>query len=218
MDIKTFIAKRVAQEFKNGDFVNLGIGIPTLSGNYIPEGVKVVMHSENGHYGFGPSPKNETETDSELINASGAVVTLLPGAACFDSALSFGIMRGGHLDATVLGALQVDQEGNLANWKMPGGKTPGMGGGMDLVVGAKRVIVAMEHTAKGSPKILKRCTIPLTAEKVVSRIITEKAVFDVTDQGLMLIEIADETTVDELRKTTEADFRVSEDLKKIAVE
>lgn len=217
MDTKTFIAKRVAQEFKDGDFVNLGIGIPTLAGECIPEGVKVIMHSENGHYGFGPSPRNELEIDKELINASGALVTVLPGAAFFDSAVSFGIMRGGHLDATVLGALQVDEEGNLANWKMPGGKTPGIGGGMDLVVGAKRVIVAMEHTAKGNPKILKKCTIPLTAAKEVDMIITEKAVFEVTQRGLLLKEIAEGTTVEALQGITEADFAVSKDLKVISV-
>lgn len=216
MDAREFIARRVAQEFKDGDFVNLGIGIPTLSTNYLPEGVKVILHSENGHYGFGPILP-EDEIDYELINASGQYCKLNLGGTFFDSAVSFGIIRGGHIDATVLGALQVDQEGNLANWKIPGKKVPGIGGGMDLVVGAKKVIVAMEHTSKGQKKILKKCTIPLTGAKEVDLIITDKAVFEVADRGLVLKETAPGVTIEEIREITEADFIVDKNIKVINV-
>ncbi len=219
MDEKhVFIAKRVAQEFKDGDFVNLGIGIPTLVGNYIPKGVRVFFHSENGFTHIGPMPSSEEEIDRDLINASDQFVTILPGGAFFDSAVSFGIIRGGHLAATVLGGLQVDQEGNLANWRMPGKKTVGMGGGMDLAVGAKRVIIAMEHTNKGEPKIVKKCNVPLTGLKCVDLIVTEMAVMAVTSQGLVLKEIAPGVTVEQVRAATEADFIVASDLKVISVE
>ncbi|MFZ5944537.1 MAG: 3-oxoacid CoA-transferase subunit B [Bacillota bacterium] len=217
MDKKDFIARRVAQEFKDGDFVNLGIGIPTLVGNYIPEGVQVFLHSENGFTHIGPMPKSKDEIDPELINASDQHVTILPGGAFFDSGVSFGIIRGGHLDATVLGALQVDREGNLANWKIPGKKTVGIGGGMDLVSGAKRVIIAMEHTSKGAPKILKKCAIPLTGLNCVDLVVTEMAVIEVTEQGLLLKEIAPDVTLDEVLAATEAELIISPQLKTISV-
>ncbi|MDK2823573.1 MAG: acetate CoA/acetoacetate CoA-transferase beta subunit [Clostridia bacterium] len=217
MDKKELIAKRVAQEFKDGDFVNLGIGIPTLVGNYIPEGINVYLHSENGFTHIGPMPKDESELDPDLINASDQHVTILPGGAFFDSAVSFGIIRGGHLDATVLGALEVDQEGNLANWKMPGKKTVGIGGGMDLVSGAKRVIIAMEHTSKGSPKIVKKCEIPLTGLKCVDLIVTEMAVIEVTENGLLLKELAPGVTVDQVLAATEAELILSPDIKTMNV-
>ena len=219
MDAKdVFIAKRVAREFKDGDFVNLGIGIPTLVGNFIPKGVRVYFHSENGFTHIGPMPEDEKNIDRDLINASDQYVTILPGGAFFDSAVSFGIIRGGHLDATVLGGLQVDQEGNLANWRMPGKKTVGMGGGMDLAAGAKRVIIAMEHTNKGVPKIVKKCTVPLTGIRCVDLIVTDLAVMEVTENGLILKEIAPGVTVEQVREATEADFTVADDLKTIEIE
>lgn len=217
MDEKdVFIAKRVAQEFSDGDFVNLGIGIPTLVGNYIPPGVRVFLHSENGFTHIGPMPGPEG-IDPDLINASDQHVTILPGGVFFDSGVSFGIIRGGHLDATVLGGLQVDEEGNLANWRMPGKKTVGMGGGMDLAVGAKKVIIAMEHTNKGEPKIVKKCHVPLTGLKCVDVIVTEMAVIEVTDKGLVLKEIAPGLTVEQVQAATEAQLIVSPDLKTISV-
>ncbi|MCX7780113.1 MAG: 3-oxoacid CoA-transferase subunit B [Negativicutes bacterium] len=217
MDYKELIARRVAQEFKDGDFVNLGIGIPTLVGNYIPAGVRVFFHSENGFTHIGPMPKNEDERDPELINASDQHVTILPGGAFFDSAVSFGIIRGGHLDATVLGALEVDEEGNLANWKIPGKKTVGIGGGMDLVAGAKRVIIAMEHTSKGVPKIVKKCQIPLTGVRCVDLIVTELAVIEITGRGLMLKEVAPGVTVDRVLAATDARLEIAPDLKTMTV-
>lgn len=217
MDYKEFIAKRVAQEFQDGDFVNLGIGIPTLVGNYIPRGVSVFFHSENGFTHIGPMPKSEGEIDQELINASDQYVTILPGGAFFDSGISFGIIRGGHLDATVLGALEVDQEGNLANWKIPGKKTVGIGGGMDLVSGARRVIIAMEHTSKGAAKIVKKCQIPLTGVKCVDLIVTDMAVIEVTGSGLVLKEIAPGVTVDQVLAATEAELEIDPGLKIITV-
>ena len=211
MDAKTIIATRVGQELKDGDYVNLGIGIPSLVANFLPKGVQVTLQSENGFLGAGPTPAQGTE-DPELTNASGQYVTVLPGASFFDSAASFGIIRGGHVAATVLGALEVDEEGNLANWIIPGKMVPGMGGAMDLVVGAKQVIVAMEHTAKGRPKILKKCTLPLTAAKEVDLIITEMAVFKYLPK-LTLVELGPGATVETVRAATEADFAVADDLK-----
>jgi len=212
MDIRERIAKRVAKEFKDGDIVNLGIGLPTLVANYIKDDIEVIFQSENGFVRMGPAP-TEDKVDPDIVNAGGLPVTILPGAAYFDSAVSFGIIRGGHVDATVLGALQVDEVGNLSNWMIPGKMVPGMGGAMDLVVGAKKVILAMEHTAKGRPKILRECTLPLTAKKEVNLIVTEMGVFDITPGGMILREIAPDTTVEQIRGVTEADFIVAEPLK-----
>ncbi|WP_454052886.1 CoA transferase subunit B [Clostridium sp. Marseille-Q7071] len=212
--IREVIAKRVAKELKDGDVVNLGIGLPTLVANYIPEGVDVTLQSENGFVGIGPAPA-EGKEDKDLVNAGGQFVTVLPGAAFFDSAISFGIIRGGHVDATVLGALEVDQEGNLANWMIPGKKVPGMGGAMDLVVGAKKVIVAMEHTAKGNPKILKKCTLPLTAANQVNLIITEMAVMEVTKEGLVLRELGPQATIEDVKNATLADLIIPDNVKKM---
>ncbi|TCL38704.1 acetate CoA/acetoacetate CoA-transferase beta subunit [Anaerospora hongkongensis] len=206
MDAKTIIAKRVAQEFKDGDVVNLGIGIPTLAADFLPAGVSVTLQSENGFVGLAPLAG---EANPDLVNAGGKPVSIIPGGAVFDSAMSFAIIRGGHVDVTVLGALEVDQEGNLANWMVPGKLVPGMGGAMDLVSGARKVIVAMEHTAKdGVPKILKKCTLPLTGKGVVNYIITNLCVFKVTMAGLILKETAPGVTVDEVRAKTEAEFLV----------
>uniref|UniRef100_A0A7C5Y8Z9 CoA transferase subunit B n=1 Tax=Fervidobacterium nodosum TaxID=2424 RepID=A0A7C5Y8Z9_9BACT len=213
VDPKEKIAKRVAQELKEGDLVNLGIGLPTLVANYIPKGVHVFFQSENGIIGMGPEPEKGFE-NKDLTNAGAGFVTALPGAMTFDSAFSFAIIRGGHLDVTVLGGLQVDEEGHLANWMIPGKMIPGMGGAMDLVTGAKRVIVAMTHTAKGEPKILKKCTLPLTSIRRVDLIVTELAVIRPTDEGLVLEEIAEDTTLEEVTKLTEAKLIVSPNLKK----
>ncbi len=215
-ELQAFIARRVAKELKDGDVVNLGIGLPTLVANYVPEGVEVVFQSENGFVGLGAAPE-PGEEDDDLVNAGGAHVTILPGGAFFDSSISFALIRGGHVDITVLGALEVDQEGNLANWKIPGKMVPGMGGAMDLVVGAKKVIVAMEHTARGNPKILKKCNLPLTAKGQVDMIITEMGVFEFTDEGLILTEINPEFTVEDIEAVTEADFKISSYLKKMEV-
>ena len=212
MDVRERIARRVAKEFKDGDIVNLGIGMPTLVANYIAEGIEVIFQSENGFVGMGPAPEAGNE-DPDIVNAGGLPVSVLNGAAYFDSATSFGIIRGGHVDATVLGALQVDEVGNLANWMIPGKLVPGMGGAMDLVVGAKKVILAMEHTAKGKPKILKECTLPLTAKKEVNLIVTELGVFEITPGGMFLREIAPDTTIEAVKAVTEADFIVSDPLK-----
>ena len=211
MEAKDIIAKRVAKEFKDGDVVNLGIGLPTLVPNYIEEGIEIILHSENGFTGIGPAP-DEDHIDMNLVNAGGLPVTVMPGGVFFDSAMSFAIIRGGHLDATVLGALQVDEEGNLANWMIPGKLVPGMGGAMDLVGGAKKVIVAMTHTAKGEIKILKRCTLPLTGAKKVSKIITEMAVLEVTPEGLLLTEYNPEYSIEEIRAATEATLIISDKL------
>jgi len=217
MKPREIIAKRVAKELKSKDLVNLGIGMPTMVSNYIPAGIEVTLQSENGFVGLGPSPQEGYE-DKDLVNAGAQPVTINTGGAFFDSALSFAIIRGGHLDVTVLGALQVDEEGNLANWMVPGKMVPGMGGAMDLMVGAKKVIIAMEHTAKdGKPKILKKCTLPLTAKKKVCLIVTEKAVIEVTAKGLLLKEIAPGLTIEDIQQATEAVLDISSDLKTMEV-
>lgn len=204
MQAREIIARRVAQEFKNGDVVNLGVGIPTLVPAYVPKGVKIWLHSENGIIGVGPKARPE-QLNPFILDASKQFATISTGGAIIDSADSFGLVRGGHLAATVLGALQVDEAGNLANWIIPGGKLTGMGGAMDLVVGAKRVIVATEHVAKdGTPKLKKKCTFPLTGAKVVDLIVTDMAVIAVTDKGLELKEVAPGVAVDEVVKNTEA--------------
>lgn len=210
--IREVIAKRAARELKNGDIVNLGIGLPTLIPNYLPSDVKVTLQSENGLLGMGPSPEAGNE-DPELVNAGGGYITATKGASAFSSAMSFTIIRGGHVDATILGAMQVDEHGDLANWMIPGKLTPGMGGAMDLIVGARRVILAMEHTAKGNPKILKQCTLPLTAKGQVNLIITEMGVMEVTKEGIVLKEINPEFTVEQVQEATEAKLIISKDLK-----
>ncbi|MDF3002808.1 MAG: CoA transferase subunit, partial [Bacillota bacterium] len=187
-DIKGIIAARVAKELKDGDVVNLGIGLPTMVANFIPEGVDITFQSENGFLGLGPAPVPGDE-DIDLVNAGAQYVTVKPGACFFDSAASFGIIRGGHVDATILGSLEVDEHGNLANWIVPGKMVPGMGGAMDLVVGAKKVIIAMQHTNKGKHKILKECTLPYTAVGVVDLIITEMGVMEITSSGVVLKEL-----------------------------
>ncbi|AWI07118.1 3-oxoacid CoA-transferase subunit B [Clostridium drakei] len=209
---KQIIAKRIAKELKDGDVVNLGIGLPTMVANYIPEDIDVVLQSENGFVGLGSVPEDGKE-DKDIVNAGGQPVTVKKGAAFFDSVTSFGIIRGGHVDATVLGALEVDQKGNLANFMVPGKMVPGMGGAMDLVSGAKKVIIAMMHTAKGDPKILKQCKLPLTAAGKVSLIVTEMGVMEVTKDGLVLKEINEGVSVEDILAATEADLVVDENLK-----
>jgi acetate CoA/acetoacetate CoA-transferase beta subunit len=210
--VREVIAKRVAKELKDGNVVNLGIGLPTLVPNYLPKDVELVLQSENGMLGMGPTPEAGTE-DENLLNAGGGYITAKTGASTFSSAQSFCIIRGGHVDATILGAMQVDEQGDLANWMIPGKLTPGMGGAMDLLIGAKYVILAMEHTAKGAPKILKKCTLPLTAKGQVNKIVTEMGVMEITDKGIVLQEIHPEFTVEEVQAATEATLIISPDLK-----
>lgn len=210
--IREVIARRCAKELKDGFVVNLGIGLPTLIPNYLPEGVKVVLQSENGLLGLGPTPE-EGKENKYLVNAGGGYISVVPGGSIFDSSTSFGIIRGGHVDVTILGAMQVDEQGNLANWILPGGKTIGMGGAMDLLVGAKEVILAMEHTAKGKPKILKQCTLPLTAPHEVDMIVTEMGVMKITPDGIVLSEINPEFTVDQVQQNTEATLIIPSDIK-----
>lgn len=210
--IRETIAKRAALELHDGDVVNLGIGLPTIIPNYLPQNVHLTLQTENGLLGMGPAP-SEGHEDANLINAGGGYITAMPGAASFSSATSFGIIRGGHVDATILGAMQVDEHGDLANWMIPGKLTPGMGGAMDLLVGARRVIVAMEHTAKGAHKILKKCNLPLTAKGQVNIIITEMGVMDITPEGIVLREINPEFTVEQVQAATEAKLIVDKNLK-----
>ena len=211
-DIKEIIAARVAKELKDGDVVNLGIGLPTMVANFLPEDVHIVLQSENGIMGMGSSAeKGKVEVD--IVNAGAQYVTVNPGAMFFDSATSFGIIRGGHVDATILGALEVDQHGNLSNWIVPGKMVPGMGGAMDLVVGSKKVIIAMQHTQKGAHKILKECRLPYTAVGVVDMIITEMGVMEITKDGIVLTELHPDYTVEQIQEATEAKLIISSNLK-----
>ena len=218
LSAKEFIARRIALELKNGDAVNLGIGLPTLVANYLPKGVNLMLQSENGFIGIGPVPKEVTPIGKpRIVNAGGQACTILPHGAFFDTSISFALMRGGHLDACVLGGLQVDENADLANYMVPGKIVPGMGGAMDLAVGAKLVIVAMEHTSKGEKKILKKCNLPLTAKGRVSTIVTELALFRFHDGKLVLEEHASGVSVDDIRDATEAAFEVSPNLKEMEI-
>jgi 3-oxoacid CoA-transferase subunit B len=217
MDKREFIARRVAQELRDGFYCNLGVGIPTLIPNYLPAGIEVILQSENGMLGIGPYPY-EGEEDPDLINAGKEPVTEIPGCSYLSSADSFAMIRGGHIDVSVLGALQVDEKGTLANWAVPGKMLKGMGGAMDLVAGTKRVIIAMEHATKdGAPKIMKACTLPLTGVEVVDLIVTDLAVIEVTPKGLVLREVAPGVTPEAVQKVTEARLLRAPDLKTISV-
>lgn len=219
-DIKNIIAARAAKELRDGDVVNLGIGIPTLVVNFLPPGIDIILQSENGIMGMGPTPSSGEE-NPDIVNAGGRPVTIKTGAAFFDSAVSFGIIRGGHVDATILGALEVDEKGNISNWIVPGKTIPGMGGAMDLVVAAKKVIVAMTHTQKGlqmgplpgAPKILKNCTLPYTALGVVDMIITEMGVMEITPDGIVLTELHPDFTKEQIQEATGAKLIISANLK-----
>lgn len=212
-DLKNFIAARVAKELHDGDIVNLGIGLPTLVPNHLNPEIHITLQSENGFVGLMPVEKGKE--DPHVVNAGGTYAGIAEDGAFFGSDMSFAIIRGGHVDATVLGALQVDEKGNIANWIIPGKMVPGMGGAMDLVVGAKKVIVAMEHTNRGAKKILKECTLPLTAKGQVDLIITEMGVMKVTDEGLVLTEYNPEYTVDQIKEATEAELIIADDLKEM---
>ncbi|MDR1252761.1 MAG: 3-oxoacid CoA-transferase subunit B [Treponema sp.] len=211
-DVKEIIAARVARELKDGDVVNLGIGLPTMVVNFVPPGVNLILHSENGMMNMGPTPEADS-VNVDIVNAGGKSVTVQTGGSFFDICVSFGVMRGGHLDATILGALEVDEKGNIASWIVPGKMVPGMGGAMDLVVGTKNVIVAMTHTNNGKPKILKQCTLPYTAVGVVKKIITEMGVIDVTPGGLTLIELSPDFTREQVQEATGAKLFISPNLK-----
>ena len=213
--VKEFIAKRTARELNDGDMVNLGIGLPTMVPSFLPEGIRVILQSENGIIGTGPIPTPKTAEPMYITNAGGQPASVAQGGSFIDSATSFTLIRGGHVDCTILGALEVDEEGNLANWIIPGKMVPGMGGAMDLVVGAKKVIIAMEHTAKGNHKILKKCRLPLTAVKVVDLIITEMGVMEVTDKGLKLVEYNPEFSIEEIQNATEAKLIIPEDIREM---
>ncbi len=213
--LQEFIAKRVAQELQDGSLVNLGIGLPTLVPNFLPENSEVIFQSENGFIGLGPVPA-EDQIDPCISNAGGMPVTIMPGGSFFDSSLSFGIIRGGHVDVTVLGALQVAENGDIASYMIPGKLVPGMGGSMDLLSGAKKVIVAMEHTAKGSQKLLRKCTLPISAINSVDLIVTEMGVIEVTHEGFVLVEQNPEYTLDEIKAATGAPLIISAALKQIA--
>jgi len=226
-DPKVIIASRVAQELKDGDVVNLGIGLPVMVANYLPEGVEIILQSENGLMGMGPAPAEGCE-DVDITNAGGGFVTMEPYAMCFDSAMSFSFIRGGHVDATVLGALEVDEKGNIANWIVPGKRVPGMGGAMDLVVGAKKVIISMLHTQVVKDKetgevkyidkkLMKECKLPLTAVGVVDMIVTEMGVIEVTDEGFVLRELHPDYTVEDVREATDANVVVADDLKEMQI-
>lgn len=217
MNSKEIIARRIAKEFKEGMVANLGFGIPNMASNYLPEGMEIILQCENGALMFGKTP-SRGESDPDLANSGGSPITLLPGASTFELDLSFSIIRGGHVDITALGALEVDQEGNIANWKIPGVFVPGMGGAMDLLVGAKYVIAALNHKdKKGNSKVLKKCTLPLSAQKCVDIIITDKAVMKVTDKGLVLMEVAPGVTVDEVVNITDADLIIADDVKDMEI-
>jgi acetate CoA/acetoacetate CoA-transferase beta subunit len=211
MDPQTLIARRIARELRDGMLVNLGIGIPTLVANYVPPGIHIFFQSENGLIGTGPIPQDGL-AQARLTDAGGRPVTAIPGACTFDSAMSFGLIRGGHVDLTVLGGLQVDEQGHLANWMIPGKMVPGMGGAMDLVTGARRVVVAMQHTAKGKPKIVRRCTLPLTSARPVDLVVTELAVISFAGGKATLVETTDGVSVAEVRAATEAALEIAPEL------